>query len=78
MEIVLIIIGIYIIGFCISVYLFRNEIGKKTENILGDNYRKTSVDVCLKSMCWPGYLFLIILFGPWMLLTELIVKLSKK
>lgn len=74
----LIVVGIYVIGFCISTYLFRYEIGEETENIIGDNYRKTSVDVCLKAMCWPGFLILILLFGPWLLLTELIVKLSKK
>ena len=78
METSLIIIGIYIIGFCISVFLFKSELGEETENVFGTKYKKTSFDVCCKAMLWPGYAFLIILFGPWILLTELIVKLSKK
>lgn len=74
----LIIIGIYIVGFCVMVFLLRNEIGEETEDIFGTKYKKTTIDICNKAMIWPGYLFLIILFGPWVLLTELIVKLSKK
>ena len=78
MHLLITILFIYFVGFCISVYLFKGEIGEETENLMGNNYLKTPVDICLKSMCWPGILLLILLFGPWMLLTELIVKLSKK
>lgn len=71
------VIAIYFIGFCISVYLCRNEIGEKTTNMFGESYNKTSTDICLKSMCWPGYMILIILFGPFMVMSEIILKLTK-
>jgi hypothetical protein len=72
------IIAIYFIGFCIAVYVLRNELGKETEDIMGNVYSKTYMDICLKAMCWPLLILLIILFGPFMIVSQLILNLNKK
>ena len=77
-HILLIIPIIYFIGFCIAVFLFKKDIGKKTENLFGDSYTATYIDICLNAMCWPLWFFIITLIGPWLLLTKVILKLTKK
>lgn len=72
------VIVIYFIGFCIAVYVLRNELGEETENIIGNVYSKTYMDICLKAMCWPLLILLIILFGPFMIVSQLILNLTKK
>lgn len=73
-EILIWIIGIYLVGFIISVFLFKHEIGEETEDIVGRNYKKTSIDVCLKAMCWPFLFIVLALFGPFMIVTKLICR----
>lgn len=72
------VIAIYFIGFCIAVYVLRDELGEETENIIGNVYSKTYMDICLKAMCWPLLILLIILFGPFMIVSQLILNLNKK
>jgi hypothetical protein len=76
--ILIIVIAIYFIGFCIAVYVLRDELGEETENIMGNVYSKTYMDICLKAMCWPLLILLIILFGPFMIVSQLILNLTKK
>lgn len=76
--ILIMVIAIYFIGFCIAVYVLRDELGKETENIIGNVYSKTYMDICLKAMCWPLLILLIILFGPFMIVSKLILNLNKK
>lgn len=74
LEILLWIIRIYLVGFVISVFLFKREIDEETEDIIGNRYKKSSTDVCLKSMCWPLLFLVLIVIGPFMLITKLICR----
>ena len=78
-KILLIVFGIYVIGFCIAVYLSRDEIGKEyTDWIYCETRNKTISDICLVAMLWPAYLFAVLLIGPWLMLAKLIVKIFGK
>lgn len=74
LEILLWIIRIYLVGFVISVFIFKREIGEDTEDLIGNRYKKSSTDVCLKSMCWPLLFLVLIVILPFMLITKLICK----
>ena len=77
-QILIWVIFIYFIGFCIAVYVLRNELGEETENIIGDRYNKTYIDICMKAMCWPMIVLVFIIIGPFIGMSKIILNLTKK
>ena len=72
------IISIYFIGFCIAVYVLRNELGEETEDLMGNRYNKTYIDICMKAMCWPIIALVFIIMGPFVGASKIILNLTKK
>ena len=77
-QILIWVIFIYFIGFCIAVYVLRNELGEETENIIGDRYNKTYIDICMKAMCWPMIVLVFTIIGPFIGMSKIILNLTKK
>jgi hypothetical protein len=56
----------------------RDELGKVTEDIMGNYYNKTYIDICMKAMCWPLIALVFIITGPFVGATKIILNLTKK